>query len=163
METRWREVTNIFYEAGLRIKDKDKRQESFMAKEFSRTVRKEKSGWYNRHWNNWSQTERTKEEWAHLKMTSTLGSGAVKKRAWVWSKKTLAEEELKQCTERYRTSWKSAEKRTAVCRRRGLAVVPEQQHKASELGTGRGRLHAPGQSKRLGHRRGRDDKPLGSR
>ena len=96
-------------------------------------------------------------------MTSTPGSGAVKKRAWVWSKKTLAEEELKQCTERYRTSWKSAEKRTEVCRRRGLAVMPEQQHKASEHGTGRGRLHAPGQRKRLGHRRGRDDKPLGSR
>ena len=94
-------------------------------------------------------------------MTSTPGSGAVKKRAWVWSKTTLAEEELKQCTERYRTLWKSAEKRTEVRRRRGLTVMPEQQHKASEHGTGRGRLHAPGQRKRLGHRRGRDDKPLG--
>ena len=47
------------------------------------------------------------------------------------------------------------------CRRRGLAVVPEQQHKGSELGARLGRPNEPGQSTWLGQRQGRDDKLLG--
>ena len=52
--------------------------------------------------------------WLNSKIASTPVSCAVMKRTWLWSKEASPEEELKQCVERYRTSRKSAEKKTEV-------------------------------------------------
>ena len=78
------------------------------------------------------------ERRSNFKTASTPGSGVVMKQ----QKKSLAEEELKQCFDRHRVTLETTARKTEVVAAKSAAAAPEQQHKkrqsmAKEIGWAR--------------------------
>ena len=110
---------------------------------------KEKTSWYNRPRTYWPHTERIKDCFVGV-MTAQEQKKCRRRRSQTMLSKLQSIMGL--CRE-IDTS----------CRRKSLAVVPEQQHKESEFGSGLERPCGHGQRTQMGARQGRADKSVGSK